>query len=330
MANRLPRSGFLALLMATILLALFAQQVMAQDPATEVELVGVLEQAGDGFIVVSGQTISIVGAEVKDPLTAGETVRMHYSIVSGQAVAREVERAAGEDARPRCTPTRPEGWITYVIQRHDTLSAIAARTDSSVDELVRVNCITNRRLIQPGAEIFVPLPIDDNSIAERCRLAGIEPERCRLLLFGDDSQIAERCRAAGIEPERCRALFGDDHRPLAERCRLAGLELARCRALLFGDDNNLAERCRLNEIEPERCRALLFGDDDDNRGRGGDNSGPGSRDDASTDDNSGSSSHDDERDEDNRGRGGDDDEDDNHDDGNDDNGRRRGSNSDNA
>jgi LysM repeat protein len=331
MSDRLRRGSYLAVLIATSLLVLlFAQQVMAQDQSTEIELVGVLEQAGDGFIVVSGQTISIVSAEIKDPLTVGETVKVHYSIVSGQAVAREVERAADDDTPTTCTPTRPEGWITYVIQGNDTLSGIAARTGSSVEELVRVNCITNRRLIQPGTEIFVPLPIDDNTIAERCRLAGIEPERCRALFFGDDDQIAERCRLAGIEPERCRALFfGDDDNP-AERCRLAGIEPERCRALLFGDDDNLGERCRLNEVEPERCRALLFGDDDrDNSGPGSINSGPGGHDDELSDDNSGSGSHDDDSNDDNsgRGRGGDDSQDDSHDDDNDDNGGGRGSNS---
>jgi LysM repeat protein len=286
--------------MATILLVLFAQQVMAQDQSAEVELVGVLEQAGDGFIVVSGQTISIVGAEIKDPLTGGETVKVHYSIVGGQAVAREVERAADDALPTTCTPSRPDGWITYVIRGNDTLSGIAARTGSSVGELVRVNCITNRRLIQPGAEIFVPLPIDDNTIAERCRLAGIEPERCRGLFSGDDNQIAERCRLAGIEAERCRELFS-------------------------GDDHNPAERCRLNEIEPERCRALLFGDDDnrDNSGPGSINSGPGRGDDDVADDNSGSSSHDDDGNDDNsgRGRGGDDSHED------DDDGGGRGGNS---
>jgi LysM repeat protein len=290
--------------MATFLLALYAQQVMAQDQSAEIELVGQLEQAGDGLIVVSGQTISIVGAEINDPLTVGDTVKVHYSIVGGQAVAREVERAADDSAPTTCTPTRPDGWITYVIQGDDTLSGIAARTGSSVGELVRVNCITNRRLIQPGAEIFVPLPIDDNTSAERCRLAGIEPERCRELFSGDENYPAERCRLAGIEPERCRAL-------------------------LFGDDDNLAERCRVNEIEPERCRALLFGDDDnrDNSGPGSINSGRGRGDDDVSDDNSRSGSHDDDSNDDNSGRGGDDSQDDSHDDDDDDDGGGRDGNS---
>jgi LysM repeat protein len=321
MFTSLRQHRHLLLLALTVLLVFsMGQQVMAQDQLTgEVELIGALEQVGNGFIVVSGQTISINGAEIKDPLTVGDMVKVHYSLVGGQAVAREVERAA-DDTPTTCTPTRPEGWVTYVIQHDDTLSEIALRTGSTVEELVRVNCITNRRLIQPGAEIFVPVPIDANNIAERCRLAGIEPERCRELVFGDDDQIAERCRVAGIEPERCRALFGDDDNNLAERCRLAGIEPERCRQLLFGDDN-LVERCRLNEIEPERCRRLLFGDDDDSRGPGSSNSGRGSSDDHDDNDNGGSDDgHDDDDSDDdgNRGRGSDDsggDDDDNDDNG---------------
>ncbi len=198
-----------------------------------------------------------------------------------------------------CTPARPLGWVTYVIQANDTLSGIAARTGSRIQELARVNCISNRRLITTSTEIFVPLPIDDDNLAERCRLAGIEPERCRALLFGDEDAIAERCRLADIEAERCRALFGDDDNKVAERCRLAGLEPERCRALIFGDDNNLAERCRLAEIEPQRCRALLFGDED--------NHDDGARGDS--DDGSVNNQHDgvmNDVDDDNRGRGSDD------------------------
>ena len=255
--NLRPRLYWLIVLLGLLFVGLGTYQVMAQDSvAGEVELTGILEQVGDGFTVVSGQTISIV---------------------NGQAMAREVENALDDGDLPaNCIPTRPAGWVTYVIQANDTLSGIAARTGSRVQELVRVNCITNRRLIATGAEIFVPLPIDEGNPTERCRLAGIEPERCRVLLFGDDDSIAERCRLADIEPERCRALFGEDN-TVAERCRLAGLEPERCRALVFVNDDDLGERCRLNQIEPERCRALLFGtgDDDDNSnsGSGDNNSG---------------------------------------------------------
>jgi LysM repeat protein len=210
--------------------------------------------------------------------------------LSALVVLLMVNTAFAQDAtnpNVTCVPQKPDGWTTYTIQEGDTLSSIALRTGTTVQELLSVNCITNRGMIVVGATIFVPrAPVDDNAIAERCRLAGIEPERCRhlfgrdhdtaalrcrnagltpercrALLNGDDNNIAERCRLAGIEPERCRELFGNDDDAIVERCRLAGIEPERCRAILFGEDNHLAERCRLAGIEPERCRELASGDD---------------------------------------------------------------------
>ncbi|MFN8372397.1 MAG: DUF5666 domain-containing protein [Anaerolineae bacterium] len=65
-------------------------------PTGEFELVGTLEAIGTQTITVSGQIISIVGAEINDPLVLGVLVKAHVSLVSGQLVAREVE-LAGRD-----------------------------------------------------------------------------------------------------------------------------------------------------------------------------------------------------------------------------------------
>jgi hypothetical protein len=56
----------------------------------EIEIVGTLQQIGDGFIVVSGQRIGVIGAEIKNPLVVG-------ALVNGQLVAREVENADLDD-----------------------------------------------------------------------------------------------------------------------------------------------------------------------------------------------------------------------------------------
>jgi hypothetical protein len=66
-------------------------------PNDEFEIVGTLEEIGDGFIVVASQRISIVGAEINDPLIQGERVKVHLRIIDGQLVAREVERADLDD-----------------------------------------------------------------------------------------------------------------------------------------------------------------------------------------------------------------------------------------
>ena len=59
----------------------------------EFEIVGTLQQIGNGFIVVAGLPIGIVDAEINDPLIQGGLVKAHLSVVNGQLVAREVERA---------------------------------------------------------------------------------------------------------------------------------------------------------------------------------------------------------------------------------------------
>jgi hypothetical protein len=65
----------------------------------EVEITGTLDQIGDGFIVVSGQTIDTTQAAIKDALVFGALVKVHLSIVDGAMVAREVEFAHQDDGQ---------------------------------------------------------------------------------------------------------------------------------------------------------------------------------------------------------------------------------------
>lgn len=67
------------------------------SPVGEFEITGTLQQIGNGFIVVSGQTISIAGAEIKNSLLVGVLVKAHVSLVNGALVAREVENAVASN-----------------------------------------------------------------------------------------------------------------------------------------------------------------------------------------------------------------------------------------
>jgi len=131
-------------------------------PVGEVEITGTLTEIGTDFIVVSGQTISTVGAEIKDTLVIGALVKVHMSTVDSQWVAREVELARlGDDAAnltipANCAPAQPAGWTSYTVQGGDTLSSIAARSGSSMQELTAINCIANPRIIRAGTVLFVP------------------------------------------------------------------------------------------------------------------------------------------------------------------------------
>ncbi len=59
-----------------------------------------------------------------------------------------------------CTVNPPTGWTRYTIQAGDTLSALAAARRVSLDDIIRVNCLTNARLIVAGQQLYLP-PGDD-------------------------------------------------------------------------------------------------------------------------------------------------------------------------
>ncbi len=92
----LRRLSLLFTLIFTASLMIFATGVFAQSatPVGETEITGVLESISSGSIVVSGQTINIVNAEIKNMLIVGSTVKVHVSAVGGALAAREVETTA--------------------------------------------------------------------------------------------------------------------------------------------------------------------------------------------------------------------------------------------
>jgi LysM repeat protein len=54
-----------------------------------------------------------------------------------------------------CTPNT--FWPTVVIQAGDTLADIAARTNSTVEQLAQANCLTDPSLIYAGQPLYVPV-----------------------------------------------------------------------------------------------------------------------------------------------------------------------------
>lgn len=131
----------------------------------EFEMVGTLQQVGDGFVVVNGQTISIVGAEIKNTLVAGTLVKLHVRNQNGQLVAREIENARTRSRSGDDNDDRSGGgaWnTTYTVRPGDTLSRIAARTGTTVEELALRNNITDIRVIVAGMQLIVPRPLSDD------------------------------------------------------------------------------------------------------------------------------------------------------------------------
>lgn len=76
--------------------------VTAGDPTPvgEFEITGTLEEIGDGFIVVAGQTITTTDAEIHDTLVVGVLVKAHVQLVDNVLVAREVENVIGGTDAP--------------------------------------------------------------------------------------------------------------------------------------------------------------------------------------------------------------------------------------
>lgn len=62
-----------------------------------------------------------------------------------------------------CGVVVPDEWEDYRLRSGDTLSGLAAATGTTVDELMRVNCITNPRGLLVGDLLYLPDdPSDDN------------------------------------------------------------------------------------------------------------------------------------------------------------------------
>jgi LysM repeat protein len=57
-------------------------------------------------------------------------------------------------AQPDCSI--PPDWTVYVVQAGDTLFGIAQVTNSTVNDLLTVNCLTDEDTIEAGRTLFVP------------------------------------------------------------------------------------------------------------------------------------------------------------------------------
>jgi hypothetical protein len=56
---------------------------------------------------------------------------------------------------PNC-PATPPTWVQYTIEPGDSLGLLASQTDSTIDDLVRGNCLNNPDAIAVGEIIYLP------------------------------------------------------------------------------------------------------------------------------------------------------------------------------
>jgi LysM repeat protein len=85
------------------------------------------------------------------PLPPSDTPTQAVIIVTATSLpaATPVEATQGGTCQP------PSNWIIYPVEVGDTLQSLAARTDSSVTELQKYNCLSSATL-QPGQQIYLP------------------------------------------------------------------------------------------------------------------------------------------------------------------------------
>lgn len=126
-------------------------------------------QAGDGILdrvrrllsatptstpanpVIPNMSTGVLSPAVTATFTPTPAMNMLAGTTSGS------QQGANPTATP-CTPYRPEGWVTYMIQPGDTLSALSLRSNVSVATLMRVNCLSSS-LIYSGFRLYGPSAI---------------------------------------------------------------------------------------------------------------------------------------------------------------------------
>lgn len=74
-----------------------------------------------------------------------------------QTPAPPMQPTASVSPTPSCTINPPTDWVQYRVQTGDTLSALAALGGVSVEELLRVNCLTDERMLVAGQRLYLPV-----------------------------------------------------------------------------------------------------------------------------------------------------------------------------
>lgn len=81
------------------------------------------------------------------------------AVTAGPAPTSGPTVTPGPTATPRPTPTpRPDGAIVHVVQRGDTLGTLAVQYRVTVDQIVKLNNLTDPNQISVGQELVISIP----------------------------------------------------------------------------------------------------------------------------------------------------------------------------
>lgn len=127
--------------------------VPAAEPTCSAELpedwVVYQVRPGDNLTFIANRGDISVGELMEANCLEGET------IVIGTTLFVPAEATEPRTGAPTCDAEIPAGWGEYEVQVGDNLSQIADRTDTTVDEIKTVNCLTSDTILI-GATLLVP------------------------------------------------------------------------------------------------------------------------------------------------------------------------------
>lgn len=103
--------------------------------------------------------VLLVPPEVTAEATVQPTIASPTQTAESQAESTAVVDTANQVASSQsgvAACTKQTTWPSYTVQAGDTLGTIAQRTNSTIAELTRANCLTNPSLIHVGNQLYVP------------------------------------------------------------------------------------------------------------------------------------------------------------------------------
>lgn len=100
-----------------------------------------------------------------------------------------------------CVPSKPDGWVLYIIGAGDTVSSLALMTGTTTEALVAANCIPATLMIIAGQPLFLPmLPQTPMSMEPTTAQGGIDDGATPPAPDDNQSAPTEAPHESTIEP----------------------------------------------------------------------------------------------------------------------------------
>ncbi len=113
---------------------------------------------GAALVVVSDAIQVSAQTSAQGDLTASAITLLNQTVMPLVSTATPTPTPTSPTPSPTgCAPTKPEGWVSYVVQPNDTVAELAVMTGVSTEQLVAVNCLPETLMILVGQSMFLPI-----------------------------------------------------------------------------------------------------------------------------------------------------------------------------